>query len=147
MSKRKPNFIDRIASFLPGYSDYIEKKESYNAGVKFKTELTLNLQNKIHEVQRISTLNIEELKQKSICIEDMMNLIDRIKATSYGYSSLFSKQQISKDEFEAIRNYDLEIAEMISEINNSIFLDEISLTCARLETAISNRHIKISKYV
>ena len=147
MSKRNPNLIDRIASFLPGYTDYIEKKESYHENGKIKIELTLNLQKKIFNLQKQSTPNVECLKKKSQCIEELMNLIDRINASSYGYSSLFSKKQISKNEFESIQRYDMDIAEMILEIINTDSFDDIAKMCTRVETTISNRQVKISQYV
>tara|TARA_Y100000385_G_scaffold276052_1_gene321318 strand:+ start:254 stop:700 length:447 start_codon:yes stop_codon:yes gene_type:complete len=147
MPKRKPNLIDRFASFLPGYGDYIEKKESYNLSRNFKTELILSLKNKITEVQRIKVEDSVGLKQKNQFIEELINLTDRINSASYGYSSLFAKQQISKIEFESIRVHDLDIAEIVSNIVNMTTFDETLQPFKEAESAITKRQIKISTYV
>lgn len=125
MTLRKSNILDKIGSLIPGYNGYVVRDELRNTDKKLRENLVRILKDaetliSTHQKKLININALQSCQEWEFSRKSLNTLFTKIKNTTYGASSFFSKNQIDEEELEKINTYDLEIAERVSLISKTV---------------------------
>ena len=122
---RKKNIFDKIGSLIPGYRGYAEREGRRNCDKILREGIVA----KLTEAEKILyEIMSEALKQKD---KELMKTIEetrkevntftsRVKFAPHGATAFFTDGQIREDELFNIYQIDLDLAESIENLRNSV---------------------------
>jgi len=157
MADEKKNFFEKLGIFIPGYKGYAEREGRRETDKLLRDKLAQTLsheKNVLDEImltltssQRLSVLNeVDRAKKK------LEKVVDRLKFASYGASGFFDVVQIKEGELDKLYQFDLSLAESVSQIGADIENtkkalsktdDEIKQTANRLSDMLNEFNKKL----
>ena len=134
---RQTNILDKIGSLIPGYRGYAERDGRRNCDKQLRSVLSL----KLFECENILVTRINQAIENSdkplmrkieVCRKSINTTQSKINYAPYGESGLFSDQQIKEDELMRIYHFDLDMAEVVTEIENIILDYDVEIITKKL---------------
>ena len=117
--------IERLLKGLPLVREYNDKELRREADHRLRQLLVTELE---QEKQRLYDVQKKLLRGGGLAwmddadgaIQRLQTLIDRIKTASYGYAGLFAAVKIQEAQLDALRRFDVALAERAQEIKEKI---------------------------
>jgi DNA helicase HerA-like ATPase len=115
------NFLERIATKIPGYKGYLEKESRRDVDKLHREHLaTLLFQLKapLHNVIRELTDNrrLFEVGPIEKALQKLDKVENRIKYASYGYAGFFDAVKIREDQLDQLYHFDLALVEDVERV-------------------------------
>ncbi|MBI4851733.1 MAG: zinc ribbon domain-containing protein [Acidobacteria bacterium] len=115
------NFLEKIATKIPGYKGYLEKESRRDVDKLHREHLaTLLFQLKapLHTVIRELTDNrrLFEIGPIEKAIQKLDKVENRIRYASYGYAGFFDAVKIREDQLDQLYHFDLALVEDVEKI-------------------------------
>jgi len=112
--KRKPNILDWIGKYIPGYVGYANRETRRQCDKVLRDHIARQLANCESTLQeRISALikvhDLQAAQDLEICRKRINTLSSKIKYAPYGESAFFSENQIKDDELDQLHECDKQI--------------------------------------
>jgi len=135
--------IRKLLGKLPGFKGYFERENRRSSDKLLREMLAARFE---EAWGRISSLQRDLISQGAITMIDdletgaikIRQVIDRVKAASYGYSGFFDAVKINEKELELLYNYDLSMVDQVEAVVHAIDNIEISIGTDGLPAAIRN---------
>ncbi len=141
--KADQNPLEKIASKIPGFSGYMERKNRRSADKMLRETVA----DRFEELwQRVSALQNDLVSQGELSYVDdlekaalkLRTFIDKIRRASYGYAGFFDAVKINQEELTRVYQYDAAMLEMVNEVGHAIDNVEASIGSDGLPAAIRN---------
>jgi len=144
------DFIDRIATGLPGFKGYVEKSENYDADKMIRGFVADKILSSKKTLGIISGDNVrngnlavtQDLDSLSHLLE---GLVKKVEFADYGVSGGFSKIKISEEDQNRLLEYDWRLITAFDEVYN-LFANLSSLQGDALINEIKNIKTKIREF-
>ncbi len=138
------NFVEKIASKIPGFSGYLEKENRRAADKLLRLEVARSYEEQWARVSQIQSDLvaagridlIDDLERAAL---KLRTFIDQMKTASYGYSGFFDAVKVKEDDLAKLYEYDNALLENVSKVSAAIDNVEASLDTDDLPNAI--RHL------
>ncbi len=151
---RKKNVFDKIGSLIPGYLGYAEREARRNCDKILREGIV----NKLSEAEKILYEKLSEaLKQKDNELmktieetrKEINTLTSRVKFAPHGATAFFTDGQIREDELFSIYQIDMDLAESVEKLCNSIStisLAEIKKMLITSQEILGRRNLYIDEF-
>jgi hypothetical protein len=138
------NFIEKIASKIPGFNGYMEKENRRAADKLLRLEVARRYD---EQWARISQIQSDLVSEGRIDLLDNLEgaalklriFIDQMKTASYGYSGFFDAVKVKEDDLAKLYGYDNALLDDVGKVSAAIDNVEASLNTDDLPNAI--RHL------
>ena len=137
------NFVEKIASKIPGFSGYFEKENRRAADRLLRQEVARRYEDQWGRVSQIqadlvSAGRIDWLDDLEGAALKLRIFIDQMKTASYGYSGFFDAVKVKEDDLANLYQYDNALLENVSKVASAVDNVQASLDADGLKAAISN---------
>jgi hypothetical protein len=137
------NFVEKIASKIPGFSGYFEKENRRTADRLLRQEVARRYEEQWGRVSQIQTDlvtagRIDLLDDLEGAALKLRTFIDQMKTASYGYSGFFDAVKVKEDDLANLYQYDNALLENVSKVAAAVDNVQASLDTDGLKAAISN---------
>ena len=117
--------IERLLKGLPLVREYNDKELRREADRRLRQLLVTELEQekqRLYDVQKklLRAGGLAWIDDADGAIQRLQTLIDRIKTASYGYAGLFAAVKIQEAQLDALRRFDVALAERAQEIKERI---------------------------
>ena len=117
--------IERLLKGLPLVREYNDKELRREADHRLRQLLVTELEQekqRLYDVQKnlLRAGGLAWIDDADGAIQRLQTLIDRIKTASYGYAGLFAALKIQEAQLDALRRFDVALAERAQEIKERI---------------------------
>ncbi len=119
------NIIERIGSYIPGFSGYLEKETRRDVDQVQRAFCADKLFGQKTAIKRVLDDLISGGEIDGIApFEKLMNRLDRvaqkIKNAPRGYSGMFDTVKVGEDELMKVYEHDLSLAEAVTEVAHKV---------------------------
>lgn len=119
------NFLEKIATKIPGYKGYLEKESRRDVDKLHREHLaTLLFQLKapLHTVIRELTDNrrLFEVGPIEKAIQKLDKVENRIRYASYGYAGFFDAVKIREDQLDQLYHFDLALVDEVEKVKSHV---------------------------
>ena len=147
------NVVQRIAEMIPGFSGYLEKERRRDVDQMQRNFCGDKLSSQKSVIKRVLNDVISGGDIDGITpFEKIMNRIDtvalKIKNADRGYSGLFDTIKVGDDQLAKVYEFDLSLAEAVTEVANKVATLNAGAKDKALETVreISSLVDKVEEY-
>jgi hypothetical protein len=138
------NFVEKIASKIPGFSGYLEKENRRAADKLLRQEVARRYDEQWARVSQIqadlvSAGRIEQIDDLERAALKLRIFIDQMKTASYGYSGFFDAVKVKEDDLAKLYEYDNTLLDNAGQVASAVDNVQKSLDTDDLPNAI--RHL------
>lgn len=129
--QRKKNIFDKIGSLIPGYKGYAERDGRRNCDKLLRDAVSdqlMEMEDILHKrmTNALKNKDKEKMRDFEVVRKQIDTLRSKVNYAPYGKSTLFTDEQIKKDELFNIYQYDYDLANEVFNLQILIQEGEIS---------------------